>query len=91
MRGSDWVGGKQGDAFAQLHTADVARRLGHSIQTLLTIYARWIDTGEERANALIDAVLARETRPFNALTSTDGSESGGPLTVQPSQELRATA
>ncbi|WP_214319969.1 site-specific integrase [Nonomuraea sediminis] len=76
---------------AGLDTADVARRLGHSIQTLLTIYAHWIDTGEERANALIDAVLARETRPFNALTSTNEPGSRGPATGQPAAELRATA
>ncbi|MFI7449468.1 hypothetical protein ACIBQX_18370 [Nonomuraea sp. NPDC049714] len=68
---------------AGVDTAEIARRLGHSIRTLLSTYAHWIKGGEDAANALIEAALTAETITKEALTSENASD--GPLTGQPGQ------
>ncbi|MEU4227286.1 site-specific integrase [Nonomuraea sp. NPDC026600] len=68
---------------AGVDTAQVARRLGHSIQVLLTVYAHWIDTGEDAANAKIEAVLNSQTLPIKALTSENADR--GPYAGQMAQ------
>ncbi|PRX44880.1 site-specific recombinase XerD [Nonomuraea fuscirosea] len=68
---------------AGVDTAEIARRLGHSIRTLLGTYAHWIKGGEDAANALIEAALSVETITSEALTSENAIH--GPLTGQPGQ------
>ena len=48
------------DAFgrAGVPLGDVARRMGHSVETLVSTYVGALDGDEEIANARIDAVLA---------------------------------
>ncbi|MEQ4723441.1 hypothetical protein [Nonomuraea sp. B19D2] len=68
---------------AGVDPAGIARRLGHSIRTLLSTYAHWIKGGEEAANAKIEAALSGETINGSGLTCED--ENDGPLTGQPGQ------
>ncbi|MET9247127.1 site-specific integrase [Nonomuraea sp. NPDC003709] len=68
---------------AGVDTAEIARRLGHSIRTLLTTYAHWIKGGEDAANARIEAALSGETITDSALTCENGND--GPLTGQPDE------
>jgi integrase len=51
-------------------TPEVARRLGHSVEVLLTTYAHWFDSQVAAANNLLDASYKRR----------------GPLTGQSAQE-----
>ncbi|MGW0482607.1 site-specific integrase [Nonomuraea sp. NPDC003214] len=68
---------------AGVDTAEIARRLGHSIRTLLTTYAHWIRGGEDAANARIEAALSAETITGGVLTCANGND--GPATGQPAE------
>jgi hypothetical protein len=54
-----------------LDASTVARRLGHSVQTLLTTYTHWIDLGEDRDNARIDALFT-EAMPVTSENASHG-------------------
>ncbi|MFI9556715.1 tyrosine-type recombinase/integrase [Nonomuraea endophytica] len=69
---------------AGVDVAQIARRLGHSIQTLLTTYAHWIDTGEDEANAMIEAVLAAQaSKPVTSENTSHGPSTGQPAETTP--------
>ncbi|MFI6919341.1 tyrosine-type recombinase/integrase [Nonomuraea spiralis] len=68
---------------AGVDTAEIARRLGHSIRTLLTTYAHWIKGGEDAANALIEAALSAAAITGGGLTSENAAH--GPVAGQPGQ------
>ncbi|MFC4010900.1 site-specific integrase [Nonomuraea purpurea] len=68
---------------AGVDTAEIARRLGHSIRTLLTTYAHWIRGGEDAANARIEAALSATTITDSVLTCENGND--GPATGQPGE------
>lgn len=55
--------------------AEVARRLGHSIQILFRTYAHWLTDQVEYANGLIDTALADLPLP-----QVNGTSGGGPDT-----------
>jgi integrase len=65
---------------AGVDVAQVARRLGHSVQTLMAVYVHWIDTGMDAANAKIEAALSGQTLLSNPMTSENASH--GPTTGQ---------
>lgn len=58
----------------------VARRLGHSVRTLLSTYAHWIDNGEDAANAQIEAAPSTQMIIDSALTRENVTH--GPATGQ---------
>ncbi|QFY06143.1 tyrosine-type recombinase/integrase [Nonomuraea phyllanthi] len=69
---------------AGVDAAQVARRLGHSVQTLMAVYVHWIDTGQDAANAKIEAALAGQTTPDRPVTSENATH--GPTTGQPATD-----
>lgn len=66
---------------------EVARRLGHSVQMLFTVYAHWLSDEVEHANKIIEAaivVLPGATKP-----QVNGAVRNGPYTGQPAEKQAA--
>ncbi|MEV5414120.1 tyrosine-type recombinase/integrase [Thermopolyspora sp. NPDC052614] len=72
---------------AGVDSLQVARRLGHTIRVLLTVYAHWIDTGEDAANTKIEAIF--DTPTLKAVTSENDPAGHGPPTGQHPQHPAA--
>ncbi|WP_177245205.1 tyrosine-type recombinase/integrase [Streptosporangium canum] len=70
---------------AGVPVVEIARRLGHSIRTLLNTYAHWIDGGEDAANAQIEAALSAKMITGSAVTCKNANQ--GPTTGQRAVEL----
>ncbi|MEO3862487.1 site-specific integrase [Acrocarpospora sp. B8E8] len=68
---------------ANVNPAEVARRLGHTIKVLFAVYAHWIDTDTDIANAKIEAAFNGVPYvPHSAVTSANVPEISGPPTGQ---------
>ncbi|WP_113704759.1 hypothetical protein [Nonomuraea lactucae] len=74
---------------AGVDVAQIARRLGHSIETLLSVYAHWIDKGEDEANSKIEAMLATQTTTLKVVTSENAHH--GPVTGQQAETTPVSA
>lgn len=66
---------------------EVARRLGHSVQMLFTVYAHWLSDEAEHANKLIEAVIV--VRPGTRKPQVTGAVRNGPSTGQPAEKRAA--
>lgn len=66
---------------------EVARRLGHSVQMLFTVYAHWLSDEVEHANKLIEAAIV--VLPGTAKPQLNGTVRNGPSTGQPAEKRAA--